>query len=40
MDLRTWKDQVSSAMELMKSKCALICRIICEEHSMSLVVPY
>lgn len=40
MDLRTWKDQVSSAMELMKSKCALICGIICEEYYRSLVIPY
>lgn len=40
MDLRTWKDQVASAMEQMKSKRALICRIICEEYCTSLVIPY
>lgn len=40
MDLRTWKDQVASAVEQMKSKCALICRIICEEYCTSLVIPY
>lgn len=40
MDLRNWNDQVTSAMEQMKSKCALICRVICEDYCMSVVIPY